>query len=127
MNSGSKRISFTWQLVGAMALGAAIGLLFGPKAAPVGEVGKLIIQAVKTFATPLLFFSILYAVMTTRIEGRHAGRMLSVAFGNASVALAIGLILSNVFRIGDRLAPLFASASGTTAPALAPTPALTAS
>jgi len=122
MKAGSNGISFTWQLVGAMVLGVAIGLIFGPRAAPLGEVGRLIIVAVKAFATPLLFFSILYAVMTTKIEGSHAGRMFLVAFVNASIALAIGLALSNVFRVGDRLAPLFAAASGTTAQAVAPAP-----
>jgi DAACS family dicarboxylate/amino acid:cation (Na+ or H+) symporter len=94
----------------------------GPSAAPVGEVGRLIIQAVKTFATPLLFFSILYAAITTRMEGRHAGRMLFVAFINGTIALAIGLTLSNIFRVGERLAPLFAAASGTTGQAVAPAP-----
>jgi DAACS family dicarboxylate/amino acid:cation (Na+ or H+) symporter len=105
-----------------MALGTVVGLFFGEKAAPVGEIGRLIIQAVKTFATPLLFFAILYAVMTTRIEGKHAGRMLFVAFLNATIALAIGLTISNVFRVGERLAPLFASAAGSDAPAVAPAP-----
>jgi Na+/H+-dicarboxylate symporter len=122
MKPDSKGISFTWQLIGAMVLGVAIGLIFGPKAAPIGEIGRLIIQAVKTFATPLLFFSILYAVMTTKIEGRHAGRMFFVAFVNASIALAIGLTLSNIFRVGDRLAPLFATATGTPLPAVAAAP-----
>jgi DAACS family dicarboxylate/amino acid:cation (Na+ or H+) symporter len=137
MNSGSKGISFTLQLIGAMALGTLVGVALGDKAAPLGEIGKVIIQAVRTFATPLLFFAILYAVMTTRIEGRHARRMLFVAFLNASIALAIGLSLSNFFRVGDRLAPLFASATtasttpaagttaGPTAPATPSAPAAT--
>jgi DAACS family dicarboxylate/amino acid:cation (Na+ or H+) symporter len=116
MNSGKKGISFTWQLVIAMVLGGAAGWLLGPRAEPIGEVGRLIIQAVRTFATPLLFFVILYATMTTRIQGRHAGRMLFTAFLNASIALAIGLSLSNIFRVGDRLAPMFASATKTDLP-----------
>jgi Na+/H+-dicarboxylate symporter len=121
MSSGTKGITFTWQLIGAMALGTVAGLLFGNRAAFVGEFGKLIIQLVKTFATPLLFFSILEAVISTRVEGKHARRMLSVAFINAVIALTIGLTLSNIFRVGDRLAPLFASAAGTTAaPVVAP-------
>ena len=122
MNAASKGISFTWQLIAAMAIGTVVGLIFGPKAAPIGEVGRLIILAVKTFATPLLFFSILYAVMTTHIERRHAGRMLIICFVNASIALAIGLALSNIFRVGDRLSGLFASAAGTTNTTVAAAP-----
>lgn len=109
--SGSKRISLTWQIVGAMVLGSVVGWLFGPAAAPIGEIGRLIIQAVKTFATPLLFFAILYSVMTTNVEGRHARRMFFVAFLNASIALAIGLTISNVFRVGDRMVDLFKTVS----------------
>jgi Na+/H+-dicarboxylate symporter len=94
-----------------MVLGSIAGLVFGAAIAPVGEIGRLIIQAVKVFATPLLFFAILHGVTATRIEGRHAGRMFLVATFNATIALAIGLAVSNFLRVGDRLAPLFASAS----------------
>jgi len=105
------RISLTRQILIAMVLGSIAGLLFGAAIAPVGEIGRLIIQAVKVFATPLLFFAILRGVTATKIEGRHAGRMFLVATLNAAVALAIGLAISNLLRVGDRLAPLFAAAS----------------
>ena len=94
------RLSLTSQIIIGMALGCAAGLMFGATVAPVGEIGRLIIQAVKVFATPLLFFSILHGVTATQIEGRHAGRMFLVAGINASIALAIGLTISNVLRIG---------------------------
>ena len=106
------RISLTAQIVVGMVLGTILGTVVGPAVAPVGEIGRLLIQAIRVFATPLLFFAILHAVVTTRIEGRHAGRMFGVAFLNGSIALAIGLVLSNWLRVGDRLAPLFAAASG---------------
>jgi len=111
------RISLTWQILIGMALGCVVGLIFGASAAPIGEIGRLIIQAVKVFATPLLFFSILHGVTATRIEGRHAGRMFLVATLNATIALAIGLTVSNILKVGERLAPLFASASKTAAAA----------
>jgi aerobic C4-dicarboxylate transport protein len=104
--------SLASQIVLGMVLGVIVGTVAGGRAAPIGEIGKLIIQAIKVFATPLLFFAILHAVVTTRIEARGAKRMLGVAFLNGTIALAIGLLLSNLFRVGDRLAPLFAAASG---------------
>jgi DAACS family dicarboxylate/amino acid:cation (Na+ or H+) symporter len=107
----TSRVSLTSQILVGMLLGAVVGTIFGTAVAPIGEIGRLLIQAIRVFATPLLFFAILHAVMTTRVEGRHAGRMLGVAFLNGSIALAIGLILSNTLRVGDRLAPLFAAAS----------------
>lgn len=116
------RISLTWQIIIGMVLGSVVGQMFGATAAPIGEVGRLIIQAVKVFATPLLFFSILNGVTATRIEGRHAGRMFLVATLNATIALTIGLTVSNIMRVGERLAPLFASASKTATAAVSETP-----
>jgi Na+/H+-dicarboxylate symporter len=69
MKSESKRISFTWQLVGAMVLGVAIGLIFGPRAASMGEIGRLIIQAVKTFATG--FISLAVVLSTVGLSWRR--------------------------------------------------------
>ena len=113
--SSGWRISLTWQILIGMALGSAAGLLFGATIAPIGEIGRLIIQAVKVFATPLLFFSILHGVTATQIQGRHAGRMFLVAGINATIALAIGLAVANILKVGERLAPLFASASAASA------------
>ena len=108
---GASRVSLTWQILIGMVLGIGAGMMFGAVLAPVGEIGRLIIQAVKVFATPLLFFSILHGVTSTKIEGRHAGRMFLVAGINAAIALTIGLAVANILRVGERLAPLFASAS----------------
>jgi len=116
------RVSLTWQILIAMVLGSIAGLVFGAAIAPVGEIGRLIIQAVKVFATPLLFFAILNGVTATRIEGRHAGRMFLAATLNATVALAIGLAVSNFLRVGDRLAPLFAAASNSATTGASETP-----
>lgn len=100
--------SLTARIVLGMVLGAALGVALGRSVDGLGEAGKLLVQAIKVFATPLLFFAILDAVLTTEIRGRHAGRMLGVAFTNAAVALAIGLLLSNLFQVGHHVAPLFA-------------------
>ena len=41
MKSKSKGISFTFQLIDAMALGTGVGLIFAGKAAPIGEFARL--------------------------------------------------------------------------------------
>jgi DAACS family dicarboxylate/amino acid:cation (Na+ or H+) symporter len=95
----------------AMGLGAIVGAVWGPPAGALGEIAKLVVQMVKTFATPLLFLSVLGSVLNTEIRGRQALRMLAIALFNAAIALSIGLVFANVFKVGVLLKPLFATAS----------------
>ncbi|MSP25247.1 MAG: dicarboxylate/amino acid:cation symporter [Myxococcales bacterium] len=90
-------------IIGAMVLGAVLGPLFGPHAASLGVLGKLVIQLIKAIATPLLFFAILHAVLTTEIDARAGVRMLGIATLNTVIAIVIGLTLSNVLKPGREL------------------------
>lgn len=96
-------LSLSLAIVGAMILGLVAGPLLGPSAAPLGELGKLVIQLIKAVATPLIFFAIVNAVLTTEIAGRGAVRLVGFAMLNAMFALSIGLLLSNVLRPGTHL------------------------
>lgn len=86
-----------------MALGLVVGPYLGRDAAPLGELGKLVVQLIKAAATPLLFFAVVNAVLKTEVKGRAALRLLFWACTNASIALAIGLLLSNLFQPGRHL------------------------
>lgn len=88
----------------AMALGLIVGPLLGKDAAALGDLGKLVIQLIKAVATPLLFFAIVSAILTTRVGGRAGLRMLGFALFNATLALGIGLGASNLFEPGRHLA-----------------------
>jgi DAACS family dicarboxylate/amino acid:cation (Na+ or H+) symporter len=81
-----------------------VGPLLGRDAAPLGELGKLVIQLIKAVATPLIYLVIVNAVLTTEIGGRSARRLVGFAMANAIFALAIGLLLSNVLHPGVHLA-----------------------
>ena len=96
-----RRVPFYARILIAMAAGAVLGLLAGPRAAPLGEAGKVVITLIKALAAPLLFFAILDAFLRTTIHGRAAARMVGISLTNAAVALAIGLTLSNVLRPGE--------------------------
>jgi DAACS family dicarboxylate/amino acid:cation (Na+ or H+) symporter len=102
--SNTERAPGSWLLyaiLAAMVLGALVGPTLGRAAAlPLGEVGKLVIQLIKAVATPLLFFAILNAILKTEVEGRAAARMLVLATINTSIAIAIGLTISNVLHPG---------------------------
>jgi Na+/H+-dicarboxylate symporter len=94
------------QILAAMALGLLLGPLLGKSAAQLGELGKLVIQLIKAAATPLLFLAIVHAILKTEIEGRSALRLLFWASLNATIALSIGLLISNVFQPGHALSEI---------------------
>lgn len=86
-----------------MALGLVVGPWLGPHATPLGELGKLVVNLIKAAATPLLFFAIVGAILKTNIRGSSALRLLFWAAVNASIALAIGISLSNWLKPGRHL------------------------
>ncbi len=94
-----------------MLLGLVAGPLLGSQALVLGALGKIVVQLIKAAATPLLFFAIVQAILTTEIRGRAALRLLFFATLNACIALAIGLALSNVFTPGRSLAKFSQDAS----------------
>jgi DAACS family dicarboxylate/amino acid:cation (Na+ or H+) symporter len=99
------------QIIAALLLGLVLGPVLGKQAAPLGELGKLVVQLIKGVATPLLFFAIVNAVLRAEIAGKGALRMLGAAILNASVALFIGLSISNLLKPGAHLRDLARSAS----------------
>jgi Na+/H+-dicarboxylate symporter len=110
-----RRIPLYVQILTGITLGMAAGLWLGKEAAPLGQIGTLVIQLVKLFAVPLLLFAILDAFLKTEIAGRAAGRMIAITSINTAVALAIGLGLSNWLEPGRHL-----SLPAMTGPAPAP-------
>jgi DAACS family dicarboxylate/amino acid:cation (Na+ or H+) symporter len=110
---GKSRFPLSWQIGLAMAAGLIVGPLLGKDALPLGELGKLVIQLIKAAAAPLLFLSIVNAILKTEIQARAAGRLLFWAVVNASIALAIGLTISNVLHPGRSLSGFTAAGSTT--------------
>ncbi|MDP2305487.1 MAG: dicarboxylate/amino acid:cation symporter [Pseudomonadota bacterium] len=87
----------------AMLLGLVVGPMVGKDGAVFGEMGKLVIGLIKAVATPLLFFAVVNAILKTEIQARSGVKMLVIALVNASIALAIGLSLSNLLQPGLHL------------------------
>jgi DAACS family dicarboxylate/amino acid:cation (Na+ or H+) symporter len=77
--------------------------LLGESALRLGEIGTLVIRLIKAAAAPLVFFAIVSSLLTTEIRGRSALRLLFWATLNASIALTLGLLISNVLRPGRSL------------------------
>lgn len=102
-----RRVPLYVQILAGMVIGLVLGPLLGKEAAaPFGELGKLVIQLIKAVATPLLFLVIINAILKTEIRARSGARLLGWAIFNASIALTIGLVVSNVFEGGKHLTAL---------------------
>ena len=116
---GSEPAGRRFPLYAQILLGMLLGLLVGPalgnKALVLGTLGKLVVQLIKAAATPLLFFAIVQAVLTTEVRGRAALRLLFFATLNACIALGIGLGLSNFFIPGQSLRNFSAGATAASA------------
>jgi DAACS family dicarboxylate/amino acid:cation (Na+ or H+) symporter len=101
--------SLTTQILVGLAAGVAAGVALGKDASPLGEVGKLVIQAIKVAATPLLLLAIVNAVLSAEVKAKSGLRMIVLASINAVIALAFGLAVSNVLRPGRHLETITAT------------------
>jgi len=115
---GGMKIGLTGRIILGLVAGLPVGLYLGADAEALGEIGKLVIQAIKLAAAPLLIFTIVGAVLTTEIGARDGARMGFFATINACLALGLGLLLSNLLKPGLHLA---ASVNGGSGDALAVT------
>jgi len=97
------RSTLTVRLVAGFVLGIALGVWLGPRAVPLGEVGKWLIAWVKLLAGPFLFFAIVRSVFETPLTWRAARRLLAVTTINAAAAVAIGLGLTTLLQPGRAL------------------------
>lgn len=95
------RSNLTAQIILAVFLGIVAGLFLDQDNSGLGEIGKGIVQLIKICATPLLFFTILSSILKTNLGWKSGSRLLIVAGINISIALVIGLTLSNIFRPGE--------------------------
>jgi Na+/H+-dicarboxylate symporter len=92
----------------AVVLGSAVGLAMGTEwfvaglsTADLGQLGMLVVRALKMLAVPLVLFAILDSIVKSdELTGRSGLRLLAICLVNVSVAFAIGLTLMNVIEPG---------------------------
>lgn len=93
----------TARILIAMCLGVLAGSFLGDFALSLGVVGNLVIHSIKVIATPLVFLVVMRAIATTDVGGKSFLRVGAVALFNVTIAITIGLTLSNLVRPGERL------------------------
>ncbi len=94
------RIGQAGRILIAMVLGAALGSLLGPQAEVLKTLGSVVIDLIKALAGPLVFFAVLDAFLRTDVKARSGGLMVAISLSNATIAMIIGLTLSNVLQPG---------------------------
>lgn len=101
-NSDKARYLFVITIV-ALILGALVGAKFGTATESLGDISKLVIQALKAVAVPLLFLAIADAFSKAHVSSRGFGIMALVSLINAGGAITIGLLIVNFFQPGKHL------------------------
>jgi len=88
------------RIMTGILLGIIVGEIFGKKAEPLAQIGTVILDMIKGLAGPLLLFAVLDAFLRTRVEAKSAGLMVGISAINATIAIVIGLTISNTIQPG---------------------------
>ncbi len=100
-----------WMVV-AIGLGMVVGLVAGPSAAPLGELGGIVVRLLKALATPLVFFAITDTLMTASLPPRQGLRLLVLCVVNAAVAGVLAVALATLVTPGAGIHLDMAAAAG---------------
>jgi len=98
-----KKISPTAQTGIAMLIGIPIGLFFGQDLLFLGKVSQALVYLIKTLSMPLLFFAITDGFLKAEFKGKGFLSLLLVSGINATCAVSIALLISNIFQPGQWL------------------------
>lgn len=111
-----QRVPLYVQIVIALILGAGLGLLLGAGhpspsnaalstnlAVPCG----MVLKALRSLATPLIFLAVLQALTSTNIPGKAGRRLIILLLSNTTVAILFGLLVANILQPGRALVELW--------------------
>jgi proton glutamate symport protein len=96
-----------WIIIATIA-GIAVGALAPAFAVNLQFLSNIFIRLIKSIVAPLVFSSLVYGIAksgSVGTMGRIAGKAMSYFVAATSIALVVGLVMVNVFRPGDGVAP----------------------
>jgi Na+/H+-dicarboxylate symporter len=94
-------IALVIAVISGIALGAGNPIMSKENLEHLALPAKLIIRALSTLATPLIFLSIINTLLTAEIPGNAAKRLGVLLTTNTVVAIGIGLLVANVVKPGS--------------------------
>ena len=103
-----KKIPLYGQIIIALIIAVIVGVLLGA-GSPIWDKETiehlalpctLILKALRTLATPLIFLAILHTFLTADIPSRSGRKLSILLITNTLVAIVIGLFVANVLRPG---------------------------
>jgi Na+/H+-dicarboxylate symporter len=103
-----KKIPLYSQIVIALILAVGLGVLLGagnPKLDRelidhLAQPCTLILKALRTLATPLIFLAVIHTLMTAEIPSKSGRKLSILLITNTLVAIGIGLLVANLLRPG---------------------------
>jgi Na+/H+-dicarboxylate symporter len=90
---------YVW-VIAAVLLAIPVGWAWGDGAAGLELLPKIILRAITALAAPMVVLAILSALLTNEVKGRHGAVMMGFYLLNTTVAMLIGLGLTNLVRPG---------------------------
>jgi len=100
MSEAKRRVPLVVWIVAAIAAGIVTGLALGRHAAPLGELGAIVVRLLKALATPLVFFAIVDSLVHATLPPRQGLRLLAVCLVNAAVAGVLAVTLGGLVKPG---------------------------
>lgn len=97
-----KKISMTNQIMIAMVLGIAAGLVFGPAIAPINVIGQIFLRLIQMSVVVMIMGAVIEAVGTLdpQMLGKLGGKMAAWFLGGTALAATLGLLLGYLIQPG---------------------------
>lgn len=98
-----KKTSLLVKLLGAMIVGAILGMIFGERITVIKPLGTIFLNLLKMAALPLIVVNLIAGIASLddpKNFGRIGGKILAYYFVTTAVAICLGLFVGSVFKPG---------------------------
>lgn len=98
-----KKTSLLVKLLGAMIVGAILGIIFGEKITVIKPLGTIFLNLLKMAALPLIVVNLIAGISALddpKNFGRIGGKIMAYYFCTTAIAICMGLLVGNIFKPG---------------------------
>lgn len=98
-----KKTSLLVKLLGAMIVGAILGIIFGEKITVIKPLGTIFLNLLKMAALPLIVVNLIAGISALddpKNFGRIGGKIMLYYFSTTAIAICLGLLVGNIFKPG---------------------------